>query len=103
MKRCSLIRRKQKKYRRAELNTSKKRNQQFTEEGRNAEITIDQVLQARAKLSDNQVNGPEDAIVSEMIKKLPMEKIYSIARCFQERLMGQMDLQVRGRLWNWSS
>ena len=52
----------------------KKGNQQFTEEGRNAEIKVDLVLQARAKLSDNKVNGPEDAIVSEMIKKLPMEK-----------------------------
>ena len=31
----------------------KKGNQQFTEEGRKAEITLDLVLQARAKLSDN--------------------------------------------------
>ena len=52
---------------------------------------MDLVLQARAKLSDNKVNGPEDAIVSEMITKLPMEKIYIIARCFQERFMGQME------------
>ena len=59
----------------------KKGNQQFTEEGRNAEITADLVLQSRAKLSDNKVNGPEDAIVSEMIKRLPMEKIYTIASC----------------------
>ena len=51
----------------------KTRNQQFTEEGRKAEITVDLVLQARAKLSGNKVNGPEDAIVSEMIKRLPME------------------------------
>ena len=48
----------------------KRGNQQFTEDGRNAEITVDLVLQARAKLSDNKVNGPEDAIVSEMIKKV---------------------------------
>ena len=27
-------------------------------------------MQVRAKLSDNKVNGPEDAIVSEMIKKV---------------------------------
>ena len=26
-----------------------------------------------------------------MIKRLPMEKIYTIARCFQERFMGQMN------------
>ena len=29
--------------------------------------------------------------MSEMIKKLPMEKINTIARCFQERFMGQME------------
>ena len=75
---------------RIEYFRKKKGNQQFTEEGRNAEITVE-VLQARAKLSDDQVNGPEDAIVSEMIKKLPMEKIYIIAMCFQARFMGQME------------
>ena len=51
-------------------NFKKKGNQHFTEEGRNAEITVDLVLQARAKLSDDKVNGPEDAIVSEMIQKV---------------------------------
>ena len=60
-------------------------------EGRDAEIIVDLVVQARAKLSDNKVNGPEDAIGSEMIKRLPFEKIYTIARCFQERFMGQME------------
>ena len=63
----------------------KKGNQQFTEEGRSAELTVDLVLQARAKLSDNKVNGPEDAIVSEMIKRLAIDKIYTIVKCFQER------------------
>ena len=57
-----------------------KGNQQFTEDGRNAEITVDLVLQARAKLSENKVNEPEDAIVSAMIRRLPMEKIYTITR-----------------------
>ena len=57
-------------------------------DGRNAEITVDLVLQARAKLSDNEVNGPEDVIVSEMIKRLPMEKIYTKTRCCQERFSG---------------
>ena len=66
-------------------------NQQFTEEGRNAEITVDLVLQARARLSEKKVNRPEDAIVSEMIKKLSMEKIYTATRCFQERFLGQME------------
>ena len=46
-----------------------KGNQQFTEDGRRTEITIDLLLQAKAKLSDNKVTGPDDAIVSDMIKK----------------------------------
>ena len=49
----------------------------FTEEGRTAEITLDLFLQAGAKMSDNKVHGPEDAIVSDMIKQLPLEKIYT--------------------------
>ena len=62
-------------------------------DGRKAEITVDLVLQARAKMSDNKVNGPaEDAVVSEMIKQLLLEKIYTITKCFQERFMGQMEL-----------
>ena len=74
------------------MNTFKKRgNQQFTEDGRNAEITVDLVWQARATLGDNKVNGPEDAIVSEMTKKLPFEKIHTFARRFQERFMGLME------------
>ena len=56
-------------------------------EGRTAEITVDLVLQARAKMSDEKVNGPDDAIVREMIKQLPLEKVYSSARCFQMGLM----------------
>ena len=68
----------------------KKGNQQFTEDGRNAEITVDPVLQARSKLSENKVNGPEDAIVREIIKRSPMEKIYTKTKCFQERFLGRM-------------
>ena len=60
-------------------------------EGRNAEITVDLVLQARAKMCDNKVNGPQNAVVSEMIKHLLLEKICIITRCFQERCMGQME------------
>ena len=60
-------------------------------------LAIYRVLQTRAKLSENKVYGPEDAIVSEMIKRLPMEKIYTITRCFQERFMGIMEFQARGR------
>ena len=52
---------------------------------------VDLVLQSRAKMSDNKVNGPEDAVVSEMIKQVPLEKILIITRCFQERFKGQME------------
>ena len=65
--------------------------QQFTVEGGNAEITVDLVLQAMAKMCDNKVNGTEDAVVSEMTKQLPLEKIYTIMKCFQERFSGQVE------------
>ena len=42
-------------------------------------------------MSQNKVNGPGDAVVSEMIKQLPHEKIYTLTMCFQERFMGQME------------
>ena len=45
-------------------------------EGRTAEITVDLVLQARAKMSENKVNGPDDAIACEMIKKLLLENLH---------------------------
>ena len=70
--------------------SKKKCDQQFPDDGRGAEITIDLVPQARAKMSEIKVNGPED-VVSEMIKQLPLEKICIITRCFQERFMGQME------------
>ena len=69
----------------------RKGDQHFTKDGRGAEMTIDLVLQARAKVSENRVNGPEDAAVSEMIKQLPQEKIYIITKFFQERFMGQTE------------
>ena len=69
----------------------KKGDGHFTDEGRGAEITVDLVLQAKAKMSENKVNGPGDAVVSKMIKRLPLEKIHIITMCFQERLMDQMD------------
>ena len=67
-----------------------KGDQQFTKEGRNAEI-IDLVLQAWAKMTDNKVSGPEEKVSSEMIKILPLGKIYTITRCLQDRFVGQMD------------
>ena len=77
------------------MNTSKKGDQQFTVDGRRAEITIDPVLQARAKMTGNSVNGPGDRVVSEMIKQCPLEKITIITRCFQERFMDLMEAPLR--------
>ena len=42
-------------------------------------------------MSENKINGPEDAVVSEMIKQLPLEKIYTFTMCFQERFMSKME------------
>ena len=42
-------------------------DQQFTVEGRGAEITVDLVLQARAKMSDYKVSGPEDTVVRDCV------------------------------------
>ena len=49
-----------------------KKVEHFTEQGRRAEISVD-LEQAKALLSDNNVSGPEDSVVSEMIKQLPLE------------------------------
>ena len=57
--------------------STKKGDQQFTIDGRKAEIRIELVLQARAKMCDSKVNGPEDKVVSEMIKHFLLEKIYT--------------------------
>ena len=52
----------------------KKEIRNLQEEYRTRKSRFTLVLQVGAKLRDNKVNGPEDAIVSEMIKKLSMEK-----------------------------
>ena len=86
---CKLIKMKQEKCKTHELNIKKKGVRHFTDDGRGAEITVVLVLQARAELREDTVNGLEDVIV--IIKKVPMEQIYTIAKCFQERFMGQME------------
>ena len=65
MKKCILIKTKQEKCKRR---LKVKGDPRLTDDWRGAGITIDLVMQARAKMSENQVNGPEDAVVSEMIK-----------------------------------
>ena len=39
-------------------------------------------------MSENKVNGPEDAVVNEMIKRLPLEKIYINFDVFSGTLHG---------------
>ena len=76
----------------------KKGDRHFTDDGRGAEITVDLVLLAKAQMSKNKFNGQEDAVVTEMIKQLLLEKIYIITKCCQERFWVRWMHQVRGRL-----
>ena len=63
----------------------KKGDQHFTKNGREAKITSDLALQARAKMSENKVDGPEDAVVSEMSKTV------IIAKYLQERSLRKVE------------
>ena len=87
MKRYTRIRKRRNKYKKK----GSSYDQQFTMDGRQAEIRVDLVLQARAKMNNHGVSGPEDTVVSEMIKILLLKKIYTATRCFQERFVGQLD------------
>ena len=71
-------------------------DRQFSEDGRVAGITVDLVLQARARMLENMGNVPEDAIVSEMIQLLPRENIYAITDAFQIGLWGWTMRPVQG-------
>ena len=42
-------------------------------------------------MNDNKVSGPQDTVVSEMIRLLPLEKISTFSKCFQERFIGSME------------
>ena len=69
-------------------------NQHFTEEGRNAEITVDLVLQARAKLSDDKEKRTRGRDRERDDQKDAHGKIYTIARCCQERFMARWNPPV---------
>ena len=58
-------------------------------------------MQARAKMSENQVNGAEDEVVSEMIKQLPQEKIIASRSAFRNASRVRWKPQVHGRSWSW--
>ena len=95
VKRCTPTRMKPKKNRKTDWNISGIREKkQFIEEDRKAEITVDLVLQASA---DNKVNGPEDAIVSEMVKNLTMEKSTLLRGASKKDSWAIWNPQVRGR------
>ena len=68
-----------------------KNDRQVEDDGRRAVTTVALVLQARAKMSANKVNGPGDTVVSEMVKQLLLEKIFIMKRFFQECFMGQIE------------
>ena len=92
VKRCTLIGKKTREVQEKKIEYFKKKgDRQFTMDGRQAEVTVDLVLRAWAKMSDNKISGPKDAMVSEMVKILPLEKFYTTTRCFQERFVGQMN------------
>ena len=55
----------------------RKGDQQFMMNGRGAEITIDLVLAGPCKNVGDKINGPEDDVVSDMIKQLPQETFAS--------------------------
>ena len=84
-KECAQIPMRHRRCKKDELSILKEKEINIPRTTRRAKITIDLLLQARAK------NGPEDAVASEMIKQLPREKINIITKCFQERFMSQME------------
>ena len=54
--------------------------------------------QIQAKMSDNEVNGPEDAVVSEIIKQLPKRKYTSSRSAFRNASWARWKHQVRGEI-----
>ena len=65
---------------RKELTFEKEGDQHFTDDGRLAEITVDLVLHAKAKMSENKI--------SEMIKQLLQEEVYFTTKCCRECFIG---------------
>ena len=54
--------------------------------------------QIQAKMSDNEVNGPEDAVVSKMIKQLPKRTYTSSRSAFRNASWARWKHQVRGEI-----
>ena len=68
------------------------RYEKLGKEQRIAEISVDLVLHARARFCDDQVDGPRDKVVSEMLKRLPLAKVYEVAERFQKRFMERAEV-----------
>ena len=83
MKVSTQIRKKRRTCKRKELNTSR---HTFSRRDEQLAITVDLVFQARAKLSNNKVSGPADAIVSEMIKALSCRERLCHCRMFPTKI-----------------
>ena len=79
-----------------------KGDQQFTVDGRNAEITVDLVLQTRAKMSENKVNGPDDAVLDDQAFAVG-EDLHNYGVLPRTFFWVRWMHPARGRLWNWFS
>ena len=51
---------------------------------------MDLVLQARARLCDGKVDGWRDRILSETLMRLPLAKLYEVAKLLEERFVGKV-------------
>ena len=60
-------------------------NEHFSER-RIAEISVDLVLQPRARLCNNKVDGLKDKFASEMLERLQLAKVYKVASFFSGTL-----------------
>ena len=56
--------------------------------GRKEEITVDRVLRALEKMMKNKASGPSVCLVTEMLRKLPMESVYEIIHRFGSLTVG---------------
>ena len=76
----------------------KEGDQQFTLDGRDVEITVDLVLEARAKMSDNKVNGLGDAVASWRSSSCPWRRSQQSRGASKSASWARWRRQVRGRL-----
>ena len=61
---------------------TEKPTEKAREGGRKREISVEMVLR------EGKANGPEDCIVPEMLKELPLETVREITKYFNERYNG---------------